>query len=115
MEGEEVLTSWRQISVSKVKLGLVISLISAGVSLGVYGSGQISRIATLEELLESRTTAELEKLDERMTAVEEGVSGLNQLRISDLTTSVKSWTVDDIHNRLMNVELQLEGLLEEDE
>tara|TARA_Y100000361_G_scaffold133102_1_gene131073 strand:+ start:527 stop:874 length:348 start_codon:yes stop_codon:yes gene_type:complete len=115
VEGEEALTSWRQISVSKVKLGLVISLISAGVSLGVYGSGQISRIATLEELLESRTTAELEKLDERMTAVEEGVSGLNQLRISDLTTSVKSWTVDDIHNRLMNVELQLEGLLEEDE
>lgn len=115
MEGEEALTSWRQISVSKVKLGLVISLISAGVSLGVYGSGQISRIATLEELLESRTTAELEKLDERMTAVEEGISGLNQLRISDLSTSVKSWTVDDIHNRLMNVEIQLEEITKEDD
>ncbi len=115
MEGEEALTSWRQISVSKVKLGLVISLISAGVSLGVYGSGQISRIATLEELLESRTTAELDSLTERMIEVEESISGLNQLRISDLSTSVKSWTVDDIHNRLMNVELQLENMTEEDE
>jgi ABC-type Na+ transport system ATPase subunit NatA len=115
MSHEENLTSWRQISVSKVKLGLVISLVSAGISLGVYGSGQISRIATLEEMLESRTTAQIDDLSERLDAAEQDISGIQQLRLSDLSTGVKSWTVDDIHNRLMGVELQLESLLEDSE
>lgn len=110
---EEAPTSWKEIKTNKLTLGLIGSLISIGLAVGIYGSTQLNRLNSLEEQLNSRTVASINSLTARVEAVEDSVSGLQQLRTSDLSQTPKSWEVDGLHDRLMAVELIIENWEEE--
>tara|TARA_R100000458_G_C8273889_1_gene248774 strand:+ start:281 stop:622 length:342 start_codon:yes stop_codon:yes gene_type:complete len=111
---EEAPTSWKEIKTNKLTLGLIGSLIGIGLTVGIYGSTQLNRLGSLEEQLNNRTVASINSLAQRLDAVEDGISGLQQLRTSDLSQTPKSWEVDGLHDRLMAVELFLEDWEEEE-
>ncbi len=110
--GEEI-TSWKEIKTNKLTLGLIGSLIGIGLTVGIYGSTQLNRLGSLEEQLNNRTVASINTLTDRMNAVETSISGIQQLRTSDLSQTPKSWEVDGLHDRLLVVELILEEWEEE--
>jgi len=110
--GEEI-TSWKEIKTNKLTLGLIGSLIGIGLTVGIYGSTQLNRLGSLEEQLNNRTVASINTLTDRMNAVETSISGIQQLRTSDLSQTPKSWEVDGLHDRLLVVELTLEEWEEE--
>jgi hypothetical protein len=106
---------WRNISMSKVQLGLITSLLAAGIGVGVTFSAQLGRIDDLEQEIRSETREDIDSLYRRISVVEDGVDGLNQLRVSDLSQTPKSWTVEGLQDRVLTLELIIEDLTEEDE
>jgi len=110
---EEAPTSWKEIKTSKLTLGLIGSLIGIGLTVGIYGSAQLNRLNSVEEQLNNRTVQSINSLNARMDVVEDDISGLHQLRTSDLGQTPKSWEVDGLHDRMMAVELILEEWDEE--
>ena len=106
---------WRNISMSKVQLGLITSLLAAGIGVGVTFSAHLGRIDDLEKEIRSETRGDIATLYNRVKTVEDGLDGLNQLRVSDLAQTPKSWTVEGLENRVLTLELIIEDLTEEDQ
>jgi hypothetical protein len=118
---EEQPSSWKDVSLKKTTLGFVASCVTLGAVIAWQGSMVVGRISDLERSVQhfdNGITAVVEEdMDElrvQMNILDDNMDNLNTLRAADLERNTPQWITDEINNRLILVEVQVQSLLEDD-
>jgi hypothetical protein len=118
---EEQPSSWKDVSLKKTTLGFVASCVTLGAVIAWQGSMVVGRISDLERSVQhfdNGITAVVEEdMDElrvQMNILDDNMDSLNTLRAADLERNTPQWITDEINNRLILVEVQVQSLLEDD-
>ena len=118
---EDAPASWKEVGLKKTTLGFVASCVTLGAVIAWQGSMVVGRISDLERSVQhfdNGITAVVEEdMDElrvQMNILDDSMDNLNTLRAADLERNTPKWITDEINNRLILVEVQVQSLLEDD-
>ena len=117
----EEITDIRQVKVSKVTLGLVLSCMSIGAVAAWSASSTLSAISSRLESVElqiqhfdtgltTQMEADFVAVRERLDEVETDHDNLSRRSDSDLTNTAKVWVVDLLNDELITLKHRVEVL-----
>jgi hypothetical protein len=119
---EEQPSSWKDVSLKKTTLGFVASCVTLGAVIAWQGSLVVGRISDLERSVQhfdngitSVVEEDMDELRQQMRVLDDSMDNLNTLRAADLERNTPQWITDEINNRLIQVEAQMNILLEDED